>query len=62
MTDQRTFTLTLGLQAYQSQEGGTQWHYLMAASVMTTLPIVLIFFFVQKTFLQGLSFMKNVDA
>jgi len=62
LTDQSTFTLTLGLQAYQSQEGGTQWHYLMAASVMTTLPIVLIFFFVQKTFLQGLSFMKNVDA
>ena len=62
LTDQSTFTLTLGLQAYQSQEGGTQWHYLMAASVMTTLPIVLLFFFVQRTFLQGLSFMKNVDA
>jgi ABC-type glycerol-3-phosphate transport system substrate-binding protein len=38
LTDQSTFTLTLGLQAYQSREGGTQWHDLMAASVMTTLP------------------------
>jgi ABC-type glycerol-3-phosphate transport system permease component len=34
----------------------------MAASCMTALPIVLIFFFVQRTFLQGLGFMKNVDA
>jgi multiple sugar transport system permease protein len=62
LTDQNTFTLSLGLQFYQSQHGGTQWHYLMAASFMTTMPIVLIFFFMQKTFLQGLSFMKNVDA
>jgi multiple sugar transport system permease protein len=62
LTDQSTFTLTLGLQFYQSQEGGTEWHYLMAASFMTTLPIVVIFFFVQRTFLQGLSFMKNVDG
>ena len=62
LTDQSTFTLTLGLQSYQSQEGGTQWHYLMAASVMTTLPIVVIFFFVQRTFLRGLGFMKNVEG
>jgi ABC-type glycerol-3-phosphate transport system permease component len=34
----------------------------MAASIMITLPILIIFFFLQKTFLQGLSFMKNVDA
>ncbi len=62
LTEQDTFTLSLGLQFYQSQNGGTQWHYLMAASFMTTMPIVIIFFFLQKTFLQGLSFMKNVDA
>ena len=62
LTDQDTYTLTLGLQFYQSQEGGTEWHYLMAASFMTTLPIVIVFFFVQKMFLQGLSFMKSVDG
>lgn len=62
LTDQETFTLSLGLQFYQSQLGGTQWHYLMAASFITTLPIVILFFFVQRSFLQGLSFMKNVDA
>jgi multiple sugar transport system permease protein len=62
LTDQQTFTLSLGLQFYQSQHGGTQWHYLMAASFLTTLPIVLLFFFMQRTFLSGLSSMKNVDA
>jgi multiple sugar transport system permease protein len=62
LTDQNTFTLSLGLQFYQSQHGGTQWHYLMAASFMTTVPVVVLFFFMQRTFLTGLSFMKNVDA
>ncbi|WP_420842272.1 hypothetical protein [Fictibacillus barbaricus] len=31
----------------------TQWHYLMAASVMVLLPVVLIFFFFQKYFIEG---------
>lgn len=62
LTDQDTFTLSLGLQFYQSQLGGTQWHYLMAASLLTTLPIVILFFFMQRWFLSGLSLMKNVDA
>ena len=62
LTNQDTFTLSLGLQAYQSQHGGTQWHYLMAASFLTTLPIVILFFFMQRSFLAGMSFMKNVDA
>jgi multiple sugar transport system permease protein len=62
LTDQQTFTLSVGLQFYQNQLGGTQWNYLMAASVMTTLPILVLFFFLQKSFLQGLSLMSNVDA
>lgn len=62
LTDQNSFTLSLGLQFYQSQLGGTQWHYLMAASLLTTLPLVLLFFFMQRSFLTGLSFMKNVDS
>jgi multiple sugar transport system permease protein len=62
LTEKDTFTLSLGLQFYQSQHGGTQWHYLMAASFMTTVPVVVLFFFMQRSFLAGLSFMKNVDA
>ncbi|HEX9619849.1 MAG TPA: carbohydrate ABC transporter permease [Polyangiaceae bacterium] len=62
LTDQSSFTLSLGLQFYQSQLGGTQWHYLMAASLLTTVPIMVLFFFVQRSFLRGLGFLKNVDA
>lgn len=62
LTDQRTFTLSLGLQFYQSQHGGTQWHLLMAASMLTVLPVVILFFFTQRTFLTGLTFLKNVET
>lgn len=61
LTDQDTFTLSLGLQFYQSQHGGTQWHLLMAASVLTVLPIVVLFFFTQRAYLQGVTFLKNTD-
>jgi len=55
LTDQKDFTLALGLQALQSQHGGTEWHYLMAASLMITLPVIVIFFFMQKTFIEGIA-------
>ena len=62
LSDQNTFTLSLGLQQFQSQHGGTQWHLLMAASVLTVLPMLVLFFFTQKTFLAGIGFLQNVDA
>ncbi len=49
------FTLALGLQNYQSQQGGTPWNLLMAASVMVILPVVVLFFLVQKTFVEGIA-------
>lgn len=55
LTEQKDFTLALGLQAYQSQSGGTQWHYLMAASSMIVLPIIVLFFLAQRTFIEGIS-------
>jgi len=55
LNDQNTFTLSLGLQAYQSQHGGTQWNLLMAASCVVVLPVIVIFFFAQKTFIQGIA-------
>ena len=62
LTEQKDFTLALGLQAYQSQHGGTQWHLLMAASTMTVVPVILLFFFTQRTFLRGLTFLRSVDV
>jgi len=55
LTKQKTFTLSLGLQFYQSQQGGSEWHYLMAASTLVVIPIVILFFFTQKTFIQGIA-------
>jgi len=55
LTDQETYTLSLGLQFYQSQHGGSEWHYLMAASTLMILPIIILFFFTQRTFIQGIS-------
>ncbi|OGX33477.1 MAG: hypothetical protein A3F87_02125 [Omnitrophica WOR_2 bacterium RIFCSPLOWO2_12_FULL_51_24] len=55
LTDKKTYTLSLGLQIFQSQHGGTEWHLLMAASAMVILPILVMFFFAQKTFIQGIA-------
>ena len=49
------FTLALGLQNYQNQHNGTPWHLLMAASTLVILPILLLFFLAQKTFIEGIA-------
>jgi len=61
LADQRTFTLSIGLDFYRNRLGGSQWHHLMAASFLITLPLVVLFFAVQRWFLRGLGFMKNLD-
>ncbi|MBV7331227.1 carbohydrate ABC transporter permease [Chloroflexi bacterium TSY] len=54
LSDQKLYVLSLGIYEYQSQYGA-EWGLLMAASVLITLPIVLLFFFLQKTFVQGIT-------
>ncbi|MBK1880665.1 carbohydrate ABC transporter permease [Pelagicoccus mobilis] len=55
INDQENYTLALGLQAFQSRQGGTEWHYLMAASTLIIMPLIVLFFFTQKTFIQGIT-------
>ncbi|MDQ2733106.1 MAG: carbohydrate ABC transporter permease, partial [Armatimonadota bacterium] len=55
LMDQRNFTLSLGLQFYQSQNGGTQWNLLMAASMIVVAPVIILFFFTQKQFIRGIA-------
>lgn len=55
LVDQHTFTLSLGLQAYQTQHGGTPWNLLMAASFLVVLPVIVVFFFAQRVFIQGIA-------
>ena len=53
LTSPKNFTMALGLQDFQSQRT-VAWNLLMAASVVFTVPIVIAFFFAQKTFIQGI--------
>ncbi|MEM1108659.1 MAG: carbohydrate ABC transporter permease [Planctomycetota bacterium] len=55
LTDQKDYTLALGLQFFQSQQGGTQWHYLMAASTLVVAPVIILFFLAQRMFIEGIS-------
>jgi multiple sugar transport system permease protein len=50
----RLFTLPVGLKLF-TDAAGTQWNLLMAASVMATLPLMLVFFFAQKKFIEGVA-------
>jgi multiple sugar transport system permease protein len=55
LTEQTDFTLALGLQSFQSQNGGTAWHQLMAASTLVALPVIVLFFLAQRTFIEGIA-------
>jgi multiple sugar transport system permease protein len=47
-------TIALGLQAYIGAYASS-WHFLMAATTITTLPIVIIFLTFQRFFVRGIS-------
>jgi multiple sugar transport system permease protein len=53
LTSPKNFTMALGLQDFQGQRTMV-WNQLMAASVVFTVPIIIAFFFAQKTFIQGI--------
>ncbi len=53
LTSPQNFTMSLGLQDFKSQRA-VAWNLLMAASVVFTIPIIIAFFFAQKTFIQGI--------
>lgn len=55
LNDSKLWTITLGLRAFQ-QEFNIDWSLLMAASVVTMLPIIVLFVIAQKYFIQGMVF------
>lgn len=55
LTNPESYTLSLGLQQFQSQKG-TEWGLMMAVSTIMTAPIIILFFLLQKTFIQGITF------
>jgi len=48
-------TLQIGLRYFVGSEGSTQWGVFMAAAVLVSVPVILIYFLVQKTFVESLA-------
>jgi multiple sugar transport system permease protein len=55
LQSQENFTLALGLRLFQG-EASTSWHLLMAASLLSMLPVLILFFVAQRYFIQGVVF------
>ncbi|HOF39607.1 MAG TPA: carbohydrate ABC transporter permease [Candidatus Hydrogenedentes bacterium] len=54
LQDDRQYTLAIALQQFQSQHESA-WGPLMAMSSVITIPIILLFFLTQRTFIQGIT-------
>jgi multiple sugar transport system permease protein len=54
LVDESKYTLSLGLSMFMGQYG-SQYGMMMAISTLVTIPIVIMFFFTQKTFIQGIT-------
>jgi len=52
---QQKYTIALGLRSFQEQNY-TEWNLLMGASLIAMVPVLVIFFFAQKYFIQGIVF------
>ncbi|MCB0825784.1 MAG: carbohydrate ABC transporter permease [Armatimonadetes bacterium] len=52
---QDMFTLAIGLRDYHGQAGGTKWNLMMAASTAVVAPVIVLFFFTQRLFIQGIA-------
>ena len=48
-------TVQIGLRYFVGQEGSSQWGLLMAAAVFVSLPVVILYLFVQRQFTQGIA-------
>ncbi|HIC89785.1 MAG TPA: carbohydrate ABC transporter permease, partial [Anaerolineae bacterium] len=54
INSQDKWPVSLGLAGFTASYGGTPWHWLMAASLVAVLPLIIIFFFAQRYFIQGI--------
>ncbi|MCD6350828.1 MAG: carbohydrate ABC transporter permease [Armatimonadetes bacterium] len=54
LADEKKYTLALGLASFSSQYGSYPG-MLMAVTTVITIPIIVIFFFAQRTFIQGIT-------
>ena len=55
LIEKSQFTLALGLEQLYSQQGGTPWNLAMAASMLFSVPLILLFLLARKTFMRGIA-------
>ena len=55
VSSKNKLTLALGLMYFRGPHV-SDWHYLMAASTLAMLPMVILYFFAQRYFIQGIVF------
>lgn len=54
LTDSDKWTISIGLGQFTTSHG-LDWKLLMAGSTMFMVPMIIVFFFMQKTFIQGIN-------
>jgi multiple sugar transport system permease protein len=55
LSKMKNWTLALGLLQFRESSGQTSWEQLMAASTLTVIPAIVLYFIGQKTFIQGIA-------
>ncbi|RPI33620.1 MAG: carbohydrate ABC transporter permease [Chloroflexota bacterium] len=57
LQSEKLYTLQLGLRQFEAAAGGSPaWNWLMAASLLVMLPVLLVFVLFQRYFIEGISF------
>lgn len=54
LNDNALYTVSLGLSMFRTPFGGTPWQLYMAASLVTLIPCIVVFFVAQRYFIQGI--------
>ena len=54
LSSERLYTLPVAMKLFTDM-AGTEWHLLMAASVMATVPLLVVFFLAQRKFIEGVA-------
>ena len=54
LNSEHNLTLSLALSKFTGMYGSTAWNLLMAASLVVVMPCLLLFFFAQRYFIQGI--------
>jgi ABC-type glycerol-3-phosphate transport system permease component len=53
LNNSEMYTVAIGLRTFINADYGTEWQLAMAANIVFMVPLILVFFFAQKYFIQG---------